>query len=558
MQFDMAFSTSGIAEIGWRDEVHVPVRMSYTSFPELVERGFERLRPREFVLSSTGLLASIALAKVFVQFLGVRRYGFFRDELYYIACGQHLAWGYIDQPPLIAFLAWMSRHLFGDSLVGYRVLPILAGGATVFVTGLLARELGGGRLGQCVAALAILISPLFLAFNSFLSMNAFEPLFWLLGAWLAVRIVKGASPKLWLWFGALAGIGLENKHTMLVFGFALVSGLLLTGEYRSGEANLFRSKWIWLGAFTALAIFLPNLIWEALHGWPQIEVVRNAQLFKNVHVSPPRFIAEQILFMQPFGLPVWLTGLYWFLFAKEGGRFRFLGWTYLIAIGIFMALGGKTYYALPVYPILAAGGGVAIERFTTASNLSWLRHAYPVVLVLGGLATLPFGVPVLSVDTFIKYESAIPYARWVKTERDATAVLPQIYADMFGWESMAGTIARVYHGLPKAEQADCAILGGNYGEAGAIDFYGPKLGLPAVISGHNNYFLWGPRGYSGACVILFGERAEVYKTYFGEVTRAATISNPHGMPSEQDVPVYVCREPLVPLSVLWPRFRMII
>lgn len=532
--------------------------MSDASFPELVERRFERLRGHEFVFSGAALLACIAFANVALHLFGINHYGFFRDELYYIACGRHLAWGYIDQPPLVALIAWISRHLFGDSLAGYRVLPILTDGATVFFTGVLAGEVGGGRLAQFVAAIAILFSPLFLAFTSFFSMNAFEPLIWLLCAWIAVRIVKGASPRLWIVFGALAGLGLENKHTMLVFGFGLVCGLLFSREHRSGEGNLFRSKWIWLGGLLALAIFLPNLVWEARHGWPQIEVVRNAQEFKNVHVSVLRFLAEQILFMQPIALPIWLAGLYWFLFARGGKRFRFLGWAYLIVVAIFIALSGKTYYVLPAYPILAAAGGAAFEQFTAASRWRWLRIAYPTVLLFGGLVTLPFGVPVLPLDAFLRYENAIPFAHSVKTERDATAELPQFYADMIGWDKIAETVAGVYHGLPQAEQANCAIFAGNYGEAGAIDFYGPKLGLPNAISGHNNYFLWGPRGYSGECVILFGERAEENKKFFGEVTRSATISNPLGMPSEQKVPVYICRRPVAPLSELWPRFRFII
>lgn len=532
--------------------------MSDATLANVVEHALDRVRSSGVAIGGISILASLAVARVLLQGLGAHHYGFFRDELYYIACSHHLAWGYIDQPPLIALVAWGARHLFGDSLIGYRILPVLAGGATVFFTGLLARELGGGRLAQFLAGTLILFAPLSLAFNSFLSMNAFEPLFWLLCAWLAVRIAKGESPRLWLLLGALAGVGLENKHTMLVFLLAMIAGLALSGQHRLDRPNLFRSKWIWLAAVLALVLFLPNLIWEALHGWPQIEVVRNAQQFKNVRLAPLRFLAEQVLFMQPFALPIWLGGLCWYLFAEEGKRYRFLGWTYMVVLGIFIVLHGKSYYAAPIYPVLAAAGGVAFEQFTARSYWRWLRLSYLALLILAGLASLPFGVPLLPVDAFIRYSKAVPYARWVKTERDATAALPQIYADMFGWDNMAGTVARVYHNLPKAEQANCAILAGNYGEAGAIDLYGPNLGLPRAISGHNNYFLWGPRNYSGECVILFGERAELYKNFFGEAERVATISDPLAMPSEQNVPVYLCRKPQAPLSVLWPRFRLII
>jgi dolichyl-phosphate-mannose-protein mannosyltransferase len=513
----------------------------------------DRVTARESARTSIALLLSLAFAKLLIQFAGINHYGFFRDELYYMACGEHLAWGYIDQPPLIALIAWFARHAFGDSLFAFRLLPALAGAAVVFLTGWIARELGGGLFAQFLAALAMLFAPAYLAFDSFLSMNAFEPLFWALCAWIAIRVVKGGSPRLWLLFGAIAGLGLENKHTMLVFGFALVAGLLISGERR-----LFRSKWIWIGGVIAFALFLPNLIWEAGHSWPQIAVVRAGQEFKNYPVGPLRFFLEQILFLQPVELPVWLGGLAWFFAAPEGKRFRFLAWVYLIVMIIFICLHGKSYYALPIYPILVAAGGVALERFFFAKQRRWLAFAYCALIVAAGVVSLPFGVPLLPVDTFIRYSQILPYSRTVKMERDPTVALPQLYADMFGWDNMASAVARVYHSLPAQERQSCAILAGNYGEAGAIDYYGHGLGLPKAISGHNNYFLWGPRNYSGECVIVFGENADRYARLFGDAQMVATITDEHAMPSEQGVHVYVCRKPSAPLAILWPNFKMII
>jgi hypothetical protein len=508
----------------------------------------------ESAASATAILAGLALAKLLVQLAGIRHYGIFRDELYYWACGEHVAWGYVDQPPLIAFLAWFVRHTVGSSLVAIRILPILAGAAMVYLTGILAHELGAGRFGQFLAALGVLCAPAYLAFDSFFSMNAFEPLFWLLCAWIAVRIMKGASPRWWLVFGVVAGIGLENKHTMLVLGFALIAGLVLSGKWR-----LLGSKWIWIGGVVALAVFLPNLLWEARHGWPQIEVVRNAQLYKNLPISPLQFLWEQVIFLHPLALPIWAGGLVWLFFAREGKRFRFLGWAYLIVLALFMFFGGKSYYPLPVYPLLMAAGGVAIEELLESRRLLWMEVAFPCLLLIGALIALPFGVPILPVDTFLRYSQLLPYSREVKTERDAVnAELPQLYADMFGWENIAASVARVYYDLPAADRADCAILGGNYGESGAIDYYGPALGLPKAIGGHNSYFYWGPRNYSGACVIMFGERSDKFISLFGDVQRVATITNPHAMPIEQSVPVYVCRKPIAPLAVLWPQFKMII
>jgi len=528
--------------------------MSELQVTELADSRPRAASPGVTTVGATAVLAGLAAAEMLLHFAGIRHYGFFRDELYYMACGEHLAWGYIDQPPLIAFAAWFARHVFGGSIVALRIFPVLAGAAIVFLTGIFARELGGGIFAQFLAALAMLFAPAYLAFDSFFSMNAFEPLFWLLCAWIALRIVKGESPRLWLAFGALAGAGLENKHTMLVFGFALVVGLLLSGERR-----LLASPWIWIGGLLAFLIFLPNLLWEAHHGWPQIEVVRNAQLYKNVPVSPIGFIGEQIAFLHPIAFPLWLAGLAWYFFSPRGKPFRFLGWAYLVVMAIFIIFGGKSYYALPVYPLLMAAGGVAFEQWTSRSSLRWLRPAFPALLILSGIVALPFGVPVLPIDLFLRYSHLLPYSTLAKTERDAaSAELPQLYADMFGWEGMASTVAHVYWDLPAADRANCAILGGNYGEAGAIDYYGPALGLPKAISGHNSYYDWGPRGYSGACVIIFGERSEEYIALFGDVRLAGTITSPHAMPNEQSVPVYVCRKPRAPLSVLWPQFRMII
>ncbi|MDE3109448.1 MAG: glycosyltransferase family 39 protein, partial [Acidobacteriota bacterium] len=252
----------------------------------------------EVVVSATAVLIGLALIKVLLQFAGIEHYGFFRDELYYMACGRHLAWGYVDQPPLIALLASFATHVFGHSMFALRVLPVVSGGLVVFLTGILARELGGDVFAQCLAALCVLCAPAFLAFDSFFSMNAFEPLFWVGCTLIALRVVSGGSSRWWLAFGAVAGIALENKHTMLVFGFALTVGLLLSGDRR-----VFRSKWIWIGALIALAIFLPNLIWEARHGWPQIEVVRNAQRYKNIPVSALDFLGDQVAFVNPLALP---------------------------------------------------------------------------------------------------------------------------------------------------------------------------------------------------------------------------------------------------------------
>jgi hypothetical protein len=228
-------------------------------------------------------------------------------------------------------------------------------------------------------------------------------------------------------------------------------------------------------------------------------------------------------------------------------------------LAVFIVLDGKSYYVLPAYTMLMAAGGVAIEDLVESRPWRWLRTTLPTLLVVAGLVALPFGVPVLPVNAFLSYSQILPYANSVKAERDAVGVqLPQLYADMFGWQNLAEGVAQVYRDLPTADRAGCAILAGNYGEAGAIDYYGPALGLPPAISGHNAYFDWGPRGYTGSCVIIFGERSSEYIRYFRDVQLAATITNAHTMAVESSINVYVCRQPIAPLPVLWPHFKMII
>ncbi|HEV2386347.1 MAG TPA: glycosyltransferase family 39 protein [Candidatus Acidoferrales bacterium] len=493
------------------------------------------------------LLAGLTLA-LHLVFGG--RYGFFRDELYYLACGRHLAWGYVDQPPLIAVVARLSGLLLGRSLFAVRFFPALAGAAVVFLTGLLARELGGGKWAQGLAALAVLAAPAYLAFDTFLSMNAFEPLFWMICLWLALRVVKGGDERLWLVFGLVAGVGLLNKNSLLVFGYALFVGLLASPARR-----VFYSRWIWLGALVALAIFLPNLLWQWRHGWPQIHVVLNGQLYKNVPVSPGDSLYQQFLFMQPVTFPIWLAGLWYFFGMREGREFRFLGLTYLTLVAVFLLLKTKAYYLVPIYPLLLSAGAVAWERWMAKRNWGALRVALPALVAIGGLVSLPYGVPVLPVEDFVRYQRLLPMAESVQVERDATSALPQLYADMFGWQNLTETVARVYDRIPSGQRSGCAVLAWNYGEAAAIDYYGPAKGLPRAISGHNNYYLWGPGPYTGGCVIAVGVPLALLDQLFGQVGIAARVENRYSMPVENNLAIYICREPRAPLARMWPKLR---
>ena len=308
------------------------------------------------------LIAVFSMAALLVHLLTNGRYGYFRDELYYIACARHLDFGYVDQPPLSILLLRLSQLLLGDSLFAIRLLPALAGAAIVALTGIIAREIGGRAWAIALACAGSLCALFNLAVGNFFSMNAFEPLFWMGCVYLLVRIINGGSPTLWLWFGVLLGIGIENKHSTVFFGVGIFVALLLTPERRH-----FAQKWIWLGGIIAFAIALPNILWQALHHWPTYELLSNiAHSNKNVALSPAQFIAQQAVFMNPGTLPLWLAGLFWLFGSRDGRRYRVIGIIYLVTLTEFIVLHGKSYYLAPAYPMLFAAGGVAVERVFAA------------------------------------------------------------------------------------------------------------------------------------------------------------------------------------------------
>ena len=317
------------------------------------------------------MIVSFTAIALLVHLLTNGRHGYFRDELYYIACARHLAFGYVDQPPLSILLLRLSQLLLGDSLFALRLLPALAGAAIVALTGIIAREIGGRAWAIALACAGSLCALFNLAVGNFFSMNAFEPLFWMGAVYLLVRIVNGGSPTLWLWFGVLFGIGIENKHSTVFFGVGIFVALLLTPQRRH-----FARKSIWLGGIIALAIALPNILWQAQHHWPTYELLSNiAHSNKNVALSPVQFIAQQAVFMNPGTLPLWLAGLFWLFCSRDGRRYRVVGIIYLVTLAEFIVLHGKSYYLAPAYPMLFAAGGVAVERIF-AARLMWIKPVF--------------------------------------------------------------------------------------------------------------------------------------------------------------------------------------
>jgi hypothetical protein len=500
--------------------------------------------------SESVLIAVFSIAALLVHLLTNGRYGYFRDELYYIACGRHLDFGYVDQPPLSILLLRLSQLLLGDSLFAIRLLPALAGAAIVALTGIIAREIGGRAWAIALACAATLSALFYLAVGNFFSMNVFEPLFWMGAVYLLVRIINGGSPTLWLWLGALLGLGLENKHSTAFFAAGILVGLLLTSERRH-----FAKKYIWLGGVIAFAVALPNVLWQALHHWPTYELLRNiAHSDKNVALSPAQFIAQQAVFLNPGTLPLWLAGLVWLFTSRDGQRYRVIGIIYLVALIEFIVLHGKSYYLAPAYPMLFAAGGVAVERIFTA-RLKWIKPVFLGALIAMGALCAPLVLPILPPDKLVAYMRAI-HMEPPRTETSHTEALPQIFADQFGWEQMVGSVAHVYHHLQPEDEKRAAIFCQNYGEAGAIDFFGPKLGLPPAISGHQNYFLWGPRDWTGEVALVLDTNDDDERELFASVEDLGqVVSSPWAMPFERRMHIFLCRDLKVSVRELWPRVK---
>jgi 4-amino-4-deoxy-L-arabinose transferase-like glycosyltransferase len=504
---------------------------------------------RRLVYGAASLVGAVAVAKLAIHLYAGRHYGYFVDELYYLACSRHLSWGYVDQPPLIALIAWLTRWLLGESLWALRLFPALAGTAKVLLTALIAHELGGRRFAQFLAALTVLLAPGILGLDNLLTMNAFEPLFWLGCAWLVIRIVKTGDERLWLWFGALAGLGLENKYSMLIFGAGIVAGLLLTPGRR-----YLRSPWLWAGGAIAVLIFLPNLVWNIQHHFPFLEVQANIRRSgRDVPLGPAAFFSQEIFALLPLSLPVWLAGLWFFFFTGRGKPFRALGWAWVFTAAVIVRMSPRIYYLWPAFPLLFAAGAVMWESWLARPRLRWLKFAWPVLMTAAGVALAPIVLPVLPPETYIRYVKAMHYEQ-PRIETHRLGPLPQIYADQFGWSEMVAVVARAYNALAPDVRAKTAIFARTYGQAGAIDLFGPRYGLPPAISGHQSYFLWGPRGYTGESVIVLAGRADDLARRFASVRKVGTVYHPYSMPY-QHFDVFHCRGARQPLGEMWPQLK---
>lgn len=490
-------------------------------------------------------LLSLALFKVIIHLPLLARYGYHHDELYFIACGQHLSFGYVDHAPLVPWIAWFATTIFGESLFALRILSTLSTAAAVFVTGLLVKRLGGGRFAQLAACVAMIIAPVFLRTGNMLCLPAFEPLFWVLAAYLLVRIIQENNPKLWLWFGLVVGIGLLNKHSMLFFGFGLVVAMLLTPMRKH-----FKSSWLYGAGGIVLLIFLPNLIWQINNGWPTLNFLLNLKAGVMSGISALQFVAGQLLYLHPFNAVLWISGLVFFLFSKTGKPYRVLGWIWLVVFVLLVFTKSKIYYLSPAYPALLAGGGIALERWVLRRGKAWLKPVIITILFLGGTAMAPLSLPIFNINTTEKYIHGVTFGAF-KNIYELTKDL----RGMFGWKERVEAVADVYNSLPPEEQKRTVIFAAGYGNAGAIDYFGKAYGLPNAVSLAMTYWLWGlPEGPIDT-VIGVGFSKETMNKLYNQVELAASVELKNVNPWNNPFPVTVCRQPKYTLQHLWKRNR---
>jgi len=480
--------------------------------------------------------------------LGNPHYGFFRDELYFIVCGFHPAWGYVDQPPMVPLLAATSQW-FGESLFLARLVPAVFAACSTYVTCLIAIELGGGAFAQLVAAVASFFAPVLMNFGMKISTDTPGLVLWPLAVLAILRVLNRGEPRWWLVAGAALGLSFQAKYSVIFFAAALFIGLLATRQRQA-----FRTWWCVGGAALAIAIALPNALWQAHFQLPMLELLRNGeQGGKNIKLNVTDFIFAELLITNPVLALVWVSGLIWLLWRRP---FRFLGVAYLALMLQMILLHAKHYYPANVYPILIAAGGVVIEAWT--EKLKSLRPGIGAVAVASGLVLVPYVLPVLPVQIFISYHQFLGpllHLEKARTERGRVGPLPQDWADMQGWPDLTAKVAEVYARLAPEEQREAVVFAQNYGEAAAIEFFGRRYGLPPVLSGHNQYYLWGTRGRSGEVLIdVGGDCGERYRLYRSS-THEATFTHPLMRPFESRLPISVCRGINQPLAEFWPRVK---
>ena len=494
-----------------------------------------------FLSSDVGILVLIALVRVTLQIPTNGTYGFHQDELVTMDIAQRgLAWGYVAWPPLTPFLSRVSLALFGLSPIGLRSFAVIAEGAVMVLSGLMVRDLGGSRWTQILAAIAVGTTPISIIQGGLFQYETLDYFFWVLLAYMVVRLLVTEDPRWWLGIGAAIGLGMMNKYTIAFFVVGLVAGVLITRSRR-----YLASRWLWLGALLALVIWLPNAVWEFQNHWISLDFLASIHARDVQSGAASRYLTDQLLFnLNPVMLLLVIAGLYYFLFSPGGKRFRLLGWMFVVPFVLLLLAQGKGYYVAGAYPMLAAGGAVWWQQriacmATERRARSWRRITWGVLSAFAALFIAAM-LPVAPLGS----------AWWNGLSSGNVELRSEV-----GWPQLAQQVAQVYDSLPPSEKAHAAILAASSGEIGAIDMYGHALGLPLVISGFNSYWAYGYGNPPPQTVIVVGFSSSV-RAQFQSCQFVRTIAVPFNVPNEVEVnhdSISICHNLILPWPDAWAK-----
>ncbi|MBS1707274.1 MAG: glycosyltransferase family 39 protein [Armatimonadetes bacterium] len=490
-------------------------------------------------------LAVISLAQAGLHLASLGQYGFFRDELYFMACTQHLAWGYVDHPPLSVTLLKLMTDWLGDALWAVRLIGVVAGFLSVWVAGAVAKEYGGKTWAQGIAGLAVAASPTVLVVTHLYSMNGIDVLLWSLGALFFAKLSKRSTPALWMALGVVLGLGLLNKLSVLWLLAGLAVAIVATDRRKE-----LRTPWPWLGFVTALLIASPFVYWQIQNGFPTLEFARNANDTKLTPIAPWMFLAREAVVMNPLAVPLWTVGI---VAGLREPKWRGTVLVFLTVMAVLLLNGrSRENYLTPAYVFAIAPGAVALE--------AWLRKRQTLSKVYTGLyvATMPvmavLTLPLLPVETLAKVYALKP----IQTPDTEKGGYSQIYgfADMFGWQAMAEATGEAWNRIPEVDRGRAVVIASNYGEAGAIQKYGAAELRGRVVGRHNNYWLWGTQGWDGQAAVLVGDFSPGLLNSFSEVTLATRLDSQFAVPEEAHAPVYVVRGLKGSVEDFWAKARV--
>jgi Dolichyl-phosphate-mannose-protein mannosyltransferase len=512
------------------------VKISYASIATWIRR--IPLAPSVLIIAGISFLIHVLVGN---------NYGYFRDELYFMAASHNPAFGYVDVPPFVPWITIILRVTTGNALWAIHIVSALVCAGTILLTGNMARLLGGKGWVQGLAALGTATALVLIGTGSIYAYDVFDEFWWALAANVLIVIVRDERPQRWLLFGLVAGLGLLTKETILFWGFALVVGLLLTPQRR-----LLLTRWTIFGGMIAFGLLIPFILWNVANHWASIEYWASYSKNHSSSGSPIDFLVSQILVMNPFSILLWGAGL-WYVFSARGECYRVFGWAYIILFILFALLQSKSYFLSPAYLPLFACGALQIQSW--GPRFRRIASAYPYVLALSGLLLAPGVIPLLPPPNYGPLYGSLLGNSGAQQSAGDIHQLPQILADRFGWESQVAQIAQVYHRLPSEDQRIACIYTVNYGEGGALYQFGDRYHLPPPISGHNAFFTWGSHGCTGQVVVSIGITPQQAARWFNEVTLVATTSCDDCVQEEDNTPILVLRQPKVAFSIIWEQSK---